>query len=81
MPRIKTYQTVDGITYKGTERTYNLWKGGTGFFYYPLEGKRLRCEIRDDNAVIDRDTGRVVGEYDEMWRHVVMVLEEKRDDE
>ena len=78
MTRITTYHTEKGIPYKGQATTYPLYSGkGVGFDYYPPEGKKIRCKIlNDSNSVIDRDTDKVIGEYDPMWKHAVLVLEE-----
>ena len=79
MTRITTYHTENGVTYKGQATTYQLYDGkGIGFDFFSQDGPKIRCKIlNDSNEVFDRDTGEVIGEYDPMWKHAVLVLEEE----
>ena len=79
MTRITTYHTEDGKPYKGQATVYQLFDGkGIGFDFFTLNGPKRRCKIlNDSNEVIDRDTGEVIGEYDPMWKHAVLVLDEE----
>jgi len=62
--RIDVYHTESGQLYRTSATLKMLFSGEyAGFDFYPVYGSKIRCLIDDNNNVVNRSTGYIVGTY------------------
>jgi len=75
--RITVFHEENGQLYVTSATLKTLFSGEhAGFDFYPLNGNKLRCLVGDNDDVIDRGTGCVIGTYNPDRREAELNLDE-----
>ena len=75
--RITVFHTENGQLYRTSATLKTLFNGEhAGFDFYPVNGPKLRCLVDDNDDVIDRGTGCIIGTYNSDKREAELILGE-----